>query len=78
MVAFTKLIGFVFLIHAGYSLMKYRKYLIFNDRAEEFSIPLDVSEQLTRIMNSSMFNWIRNNQRMHEIYDHYFVDEFRP
>lgn len=45
MVAFTKLIGFVFLIHAGYSLMKYRKYLIFNDRAEEFSIPLDVSGQ---------------------------------
>lgn len=42
MINLKKILGFVFLIHAGYSLMRYRKYLTFNDRADEFSIPLDV------------------------------------
>ena len=37
-----KLIGFIFLIHAGYSIMKYRKFLTFNNRIDDFSIPIDV------------------------------------
>jgi len=37
-----KIVGFLLLIHAGYSLMRYRKYLTFKNRMEDFSIPFDV------------------------------------
>lgn len=37
------LIGFALLIHAGYSLSKYRKYLAFTSPSTEFTIPLDVN-----------------------------------
>jgi hypothetical protein len=37
-----KLIGFVFMMHAVVSVIKYRKHLIFSESAIEFSIPIDV------------------------------------
>ena len=37
-----KVVGFLFLMHAGFSLSCYRKHLTSNNRASEFTIPLDV------------------------------------
>lgn len=39
-----QLLGFALLVHAGYSLSNYRKYLISSDSTVEYSIPLDVSK----------------------------------
>lgn len=36
------LIGILLLIHSGYSLSRYRKYLTFTEPSSEFMIPLDV------------------------------------
>lgn len=38
----SKIAGFVLMIHATFSLVRYRKHLIFNDQADQFTIPLDV------------------------------------
>jgi len=37
-----KVIGFIFLVHAAYSLMRLRQYLTFNNRMNEFTIPIDI------------------------------------
>lgn len=39
-----QLLGFILLIHAGYSLSNYRKYLISSDSTADYSIPLDVKK----------------------------------
>jgi len=37
-----QLLGFLLLVHASYSLLRYRRYLTFQDRLSDFHIPLDV------------------------------------
>lgn len=37
-----KFIGFLLMIHAAISLIRFRKHLIFNDEMELFTIPIDV------------------------------------
>ena len=39
---FTKLVGLLVLLHASFSIMKYRKHLILNHNQSDFVIPLDV------------------------------------
>lgn len=39
---FSKLIGFVFMMHAVVSVIKYRKHLTFTQSVTEFNIPIDV------------------------------------
>ncbi|KAL4429498.1 hypothetical protein ABPG74_001343 [Tetrahymena malaccensis] len=68
MINFFKVIGFLFLIHAGYSLMKYRKYLTFNDRADEFSIPLDILAEIIFGLVLNLFFGILLDGKFQDIY----------
>jgi hypothetical protein len=38
-----KVVGFLIMMHAGYSLSNYRKFLNFTHKSNEFTIPVDVS-----------------------------------